>query len=73
MGPKKGIGRSTSVKLVVPDSAETPTDLLLAWGKGERAALDRLVPLVNHVNAALAHEVLDSYRSIRAWSGLFIS
>jgi RNA polymerase sigma factor (TIGR02999 family) len=27
---------------------ETPTDLLLAWGKGERDALDRLLPLVNH-------------------------
>ena len=62
MGPKKGIGRSTSVKLVVPDSAETPTDLLLAWGKGEREALDRLVPLVNHELHTLARRYLRDER-----------
>jgi RNA polymerase sigma-70 factor, ECF subfamily len=32
----------------VHSPAETPTDLLLAWGKGERDALDRLLPLVSH-------------------------
>ena len=26
---------------------ETPTELLLAWGRGEAAAFDRLVPLVH--------------------------
>jgi RNA polymerase sigma factor (TIGR02999 family) len=31
----------------VHDRAETPTDLLLAWRRGDRAAFDRLVPLVN--------------------------
>ena len=31
----------------VPEQACTPTELLLAWGRGERHALDRLLPLVN--------------------------
>ena len=29
------------------DQAPTPTELLLAWGRGESHALDRLLPLVN--------------------------
>jgi RNA polymerase sigma factor (TIGR02999 family) len=31
----------------VPDPVPNPTDLLLAWGRGESHALDRLAPLVN--------------------------
>ena len=42
----------------MPNSAETPTDLLLAWGKGEPAAFDRLVPLVNHELHRLAGKYL---------------
>ncbi len=30
----------------MPDGSATPTELLLAWGRGETAALDQLVPLV---------------------------
>jgi RNA polymerase sigma factor (TIGR02999 family) len=32
----------------VQPPAETPTDLLLAWGHGDAAAFDRLVPMVSH-------------------------
>jgi RNA polymerase sigma-70 factor (ECF subfamily) len=38
--------------------AETPTDLLLAWGNGDRAAFDRLVPLVSHELRQLAGKYL---------------
>jgi DNA-directed RNA polymerase specialized sigma24 family protein len=31
----------------VSERTTTPTDLLLAWGRGETAALDQLVPLVH--------------------------
>jgi RNA polymerase sigma factor (TIGR02999 family) len=31
----------------VPDRLETPTELLLAWGRGDTSAFDRLVPLVH--------------------------
>ena len=30
------------------DAAPGPTELLLAWGRGEKAALDRLLPMVHH-------------------------
>ncbi len=60
--PKRGIGRSAGVNLVVPTSAETPTDLLLAWGNGERAAFDRLVPLVSHELHQLARRYLRKER-----------
>lgn len=30
----------------MPDRLDSPTDLLLAWGRGDAAAFDRLVPLV---------------------------
>ena len=42
----------------MPDPAETPTDLLLAWGNGERAAFDRLLPLVNQELRQLAGNYL---------------
>jgi RNA polymerase sigma factor (TIGR02999 family) len=29
------------------ERSETPTELLLAWGRGDAAALDRLIPLVH--------------------------
>jgi RNA polymerase sigma factor (TIGR02999 family) len=37
---------------------ETPTDLLLAWGDGDRGAFDRLVPLVTHELRQLAGKYL---------------
>ena len=40
------------------DAAETPTDLLLAWGNGERGAFDRLLPLVNQELRQLAGKYL---------------
>jgi RNA polymerase sigma factor (TIGR02999 family) len=42
--------------------AETPTDLLLAWSRGERAALDRLLPLVSHELRRLAGRYLRGER-----------
>lgn len=38
----------------VSSPAETPTDLLVAWGQGDRAACDRLLPLVNQELRRLA-------------------
>jgi RNA polymerase sigma factor (TIGR02999 family) len=46
----------------VPNSADSPTDLLRAWGNGERAALDRLVPLVHHELHQLARRYLRDER-----------
>ena len=37
---------------------ESPTDLLLAWSHGERAAFDRLLPLLNHELRQLAGKYL---------------
>ena len=37
---------------------ETPTDLLVAWGHGDRDAFDRLVPLVTHELRQLAGKYL---------------
>lgn len=46
----------------MPDPAETPTALLRAWGNGDRAALDRLVPLVNQELHQLARRYLRNER-----------
>jgi RNA polymerase sigma-70 factor, ECF subfamily len=46
----------------VHSQAETPTDLLLAWGNGERAAFDRLLPLVSHELRQLAAKYLGRER-----------
>jgi hypothetical protein len=43
--------------------AESPTDLLLAWGNGERAAFDRLLPLVSHELRQLAGNYLHRERA----------
>ena len=48
--------------MCVPNSADSPTDLLRAWGNGERAALDRLVPLVHHELHQLARRYLRDER-----------
>ena len=42
--------------------AETPTDLLQAWGNGEREAFDRLLPLVGHELRQLAAKYLGRER-----------
>lgn len=42
--------------------SETPTDLLLAWGNGDRAAFDRLLPLVSHELRRLAGQYLGRER-----------
>jgi RNA polymerase sigma factor (TIGR02999 family) len=42
----------------VPDRLDSPTDLLLAWGRGEAAALDRLVPLVHDELRQLARQYM---------------
>jgi RNA polymerase sigma-70 factor (ECF subfamily) len=44
-------------------SAQTPTDLLLAWRNGDRAAFDRLVPLVSHELRQLAGQYLHRERN----------
>jgi RNA polymerase sigma factor (TIGR02999 family) len=42
----------------VPDQVDSPTDLLLAWGRGEPAALDRLMPLVHDELRRLARQYM---------------
>jgi RNA polymerase sigma factor (TIGR02999 family) len=42
----------------VPDRLDSPTDLLLAWGRGEAAAFDRLVPLVHDELRRLARQYM---------------
>jgi RNA polymerase sigma factor (TIGR02999 family) len=46
----------------VSSPAETPTDLLLAWGRGERDALDRLLPLVSRELRQIAAKYLGRER-----------
>jgi RNA polymerase sigma factor (TIGR02999 family) len=46
----------------VPAPAQTPTDLLIAWGKGERDACDRLMPLVYDELRRLAARYMRSER-----------
>jgi RNA polymerase sigma-70 factor, ECF subfamily len=43
---------------VMSSPTETPTDLLVAWGHGDRAAFDRLLPLVNQELRRLAGQYL---------------
>lgn len=47
----------------MPGPAETPTDLLLAWGNGDRAAFDRLMPMVGHELRQLAGKYLRGERN----------
>jgi len=42
----------------VPDRLDSPTDLLLAWGRGEAAAFDRLLPLVHDELRRLARQYM---------------
>ncbi len=42
----------------MPDRLDSPTDLLLAWGRGEAAACDRLVPLVHDELRQLARQYM---------------
>lgn len=42
----------------MPDRLDSPTDLLLAWGRGEAAAFDRLVPLVHDELRRLARQYM---------------
>ena len=42
----------------MPDRLDSPTDLLLAWGRGEAAAFDRLVPLVHDELRRLAWQYM---------------
>ena len=41
------VGRRGAVSTTPPRDPSTPTELLLAWSRGERSAFDRLVPLVH--------------------------
>jgi hypothetical protein len=43
-------------------AASGPTELLLAWGRGDRAALDRLVPMVHHELLRMARRVMANER-----------
>lgn len=42
----------------MPDRLDSPTDLLLAWGRGEAAAFDRLLPLVHDELRRLARRYM---------------
>jgi RNA polymerase sigma-70 factor (ECF subfamily) len=44
------------------DAAPGPTELLLAWGRGEKAALDRLVPMVHHELVRMARRFMAGER-----------
>jgi RNA polymerase sigma factor (TIGR02999 family) len=44
------------------DAAPGPTELLLAWGRGEKAALDRLVPMVHHELLRMARRFMTGER-----------
>jgi RNA polymerase sigma factor (TIGR02999 family) len=44
------------------DAAPGPTELLLAWGRGDKAALDRLVPLVHHELLRMARRFMAGER-----------
>jgi RNA polymerase sigma factor (TIGR02999 family) len=47
----------------VPDRLETPTELLLAWGRGETSAFERLVPLVHDELRLLARRYMRRERA----------
>jgi RNA polymerase sigma factor (TIGR02999 family) len=47
----------------VSDRLETPTELLLAWGRGDASAFDRLVPLVNDELRQLARRYMRRERA----------
>lgn len=42
----------------MPDRSDSPTDLLLAWGRGDAGAFDRLVPLVHDELRRLARRYM---------------
>jgi RNA polymerase sigma factor (TIGR02999 family) len=44
------------------DGAAGPTELLLAWGRGDKAALDRLVPMVHHELTRMARRLMANER-----------
>jgi RNA polymerase sigma-70 factor (ECF subfamily) len=54
-----GAGRKMSR---VSERSTTPTELLLAWGRGEAAALDRLVPLVHDELRRMARRYMGGER-----------
>ena len=47
----------------MPAPLETPTELLLAWGRGEASAFDRLVPLVHDELRRLARRYMRRERA----------
>ena len=44
------------------DAAPGPTELLLAWGRGEKAALDRLVPMLHYELQRMARRFMAGER-----------
>jgi RNA polymerase sigma-70 factor (ECF subfamily) len=42
----------------VPSQSETPTELLLAWARGDAAAFDRLIPLVHEELRSVARRYM---------------
>lgn len=51
-----------SVECAIPDDAQEITELLLAWGTGDEAALRRLVPLVHHELHRIAQKCMSGER-----------
>jgi RNA polymerase sigma-70 factor, ECF subfamily len=47
------------------DATPGPTELLLAWGRGEKAALDQLVPVVHHELLRMARRFMAGERPHR--------
>jgi hypothetical protein len=57
-GPIGALRRGLRAKMSdVSIDPATPTALLLAWGRDDKSAFDRLVPLVHHELRRLSHRV----------------
>src|SRR5262249_48226334 len=55
-------GRQLSLQWTILEPSQTRTELLLAWARGDRSALDRLVPLVEGELRRLARQYMAAER-----------
>jgi hypothetical protein len=53
----------------VADAAPGPTELLLAWGRGEKAALDELVPIVQRELMRMARRFMEDVQVYESTEG----
>ncbi len=62
-GGTEGQGGASGVEWAISDRTLNATELLLAWGRGDVAAFDRLVPLVHDELRRLARRYMRDERS----------